>query len=147
MKKVLSFVLAAAVLISGGAVLGSSDLEVTPEDFLKDLPKCWVFYHDQENNDWDFYCLPTYKTYVFYHGDPAENDWDFRYDPPQKGYHFYHGESSMTEENWPFIEAWVSYYDENNQLVFGKVRDTGPAAFLEDESLRNNPSWIFYYDQ
>lgn len=147
MKKVLSFVLAAAVLISGGAVLGSSALEVTPEDFLKDFPKCYVFYHDQENNDWDFYCLPTYKTYVFYHGDPAENDWDFRYDPPQKSYHFYHRESSMTEENWPFVEVWVSYYDEENQLVSGELRDTGPPAFIEDESLRNNPGWIFYYDR
>jgi hypothetical protein len=115
--------------------------------WLDEMPKCYVFYHDQENNDWDFYCLPTYKTYVFYHGDPAENDWDFRYDPPQKGYPFYHSESSMIEENWPFVEAWISYHDENNQLVSRKLRNTGPAAFADDESLRNNPSWLFYYDQ
>jgi hypothetical protein len=149
MKKVLSLVLAAAVLISGGAVLGSPDPEVTPEEFLKDLPKCYVFYHgDPAENDWDFYCLPTYKTYVFYHGDPAENDWDFRYDPPQKGDSFYHSESSMKEENWPFVEQKVTFYDENNQLVFGKLRNTGPSAFVEyDNSLRNNLSWIFYYEQ
>ena len=40
-----------------------------------DFPRCYVFYHDQENNDWDFYCLPATRCYVFYHNE-ADNEWD-----------------------------------------------------------------------
>ncbi len=91
MKKMLLVVLAAILMM---ASVGYA------QENTSDMPKCWVFYHgDPAENDWDFYCLPTYKTYVFYHGDSSENDWDFRYDPPKSCYTFYHSEEN---NDWDF---------------------------------------------
>lgn len=84
MKKV-----ALAVMISlmiGGSAFGfdmnqeslqSTYFMTAREDSIPESPLCYAFYHDQENNDWDFYCLPTTKCYVFYHNE-ADNEWDIR---------------------------------------------------------------------